>query len=119
MEDDKLNDLMRKELSVFSVKQLEETFNKIEEMDASTREAFCSEVAASRRVWESIIKYGLWNQYEILGRFSENTRMDDIARGGINALSVIYEFLKNLDTEHQERVIGSNDSYDEHKPISE
>lgn len=119
MDTKKINELIRNELKVFSVEQLEKTFQKIEDMDPGMREAYCSEVAGSRKIWESVIKYGMWNQYEILGRFSENARMDDIARGGINALSVIYEFLKTLDAEHQEKVIESDEDFDKNKPIPE
>ena len=119
MDSKKINELIRNELKIFSVESLEKAFRKVEDMDPNMREVFCSQIAANIKVFETIIKYGLWQQYEILGRFSENIRMDDIARGGINALSAIYDFLKQLESEHQEKVIESNEIFDNKKVIPE
>lgn len=119
MNESELNKKTEEQLKIFSIEDLQKTFNKVEDMDPAMRETFCTQVAVSMNILETIIKYGIWQQYEILGKFSPDVRMNDIARGGINALSVMHEFIKELKSEHDEKVANENEEFDPNKPIPE
>lgn len=112
-----LDQKTKEQIEVFSIEDLQKTFDKVEGMDPSMREVFCTQIAVNMNILETMIKYSIWQQYEILAKFSPNVRMNDIARGGINALSVMHEFIKELKAEHDEKVANENETFDPHNPL--
>ena len=114
-----LNQKTKEQIEVFSIEDLQKTFDKVEGMDPGMRDVFCSQVSVNMNILETVIKYAIWQQYEILAKFSDNVRMNDIARGGINALSVMHEFIKELDAEHKEKISQTNTKFEPNSPIPE
>lgn len=114
---ERLNELIRKELGIYSATDLESTFRSIEDLSGTNEKEFSLQVVAALPVLDNVIKWAIWGQYDLLAKFNED--YSALAKGGINALSVLQEFLRNVVAKYEQQLQDSKGEFDEHNPISE
>lgn len=117
MDQKKINELIRQELGIFSVKNLEETYHRLEDLSGRDEEEFGSRLASVKTIIDDIIKYGIWIQYDLLAKFDTDYSM--LAKGGINFGAVIQDFIHNIMTKYEADLKEKGESFDEHSPLGE
>lgn len=112
-----LNDLVRKELGIFNVGELDKISRRLNGMSESDFKAYAAQLAVVKNLIDDIIKYGIWLQYDLLAKFDIDYSM--LAKGGINALSVLKEYIDNIVAKHQSDIEESREIFNPHTPLPE
>jgi len=113
------NDLIRQELGVFSVKDLNEFFEKTEHLEPAKRKKWCRQIETSKELIYKLIKFSMWQHYEALGEFHDDLRKADWVRGGINSLIVLKEYVDEKAVEHEASLRDSQKPDDPNNPLPE
>ena len=119
METRQANDLIRKELGAFNVKDLNEFFNKTENLNENGRKNWCGEIDLVKEILYKLIKFSMWLHYEALREYHDDLRKADWVRGGINSIAVLKEYVDEMVAEHASNLQGDEKPEDPNNPLPE
>jgi hypothetical protein len=113
-------ELIRHELGVFSVKDLDEFCDSIEDFDnEAAQKRWAERIDIAKDTMLDLIKYSVWQQYKALSEFQTDPRMCDIIKGGINSLLVLKEYVDKKVSQHADNIKAEEKPTDPFNPLSE
>ena len=113
-------ELIRYELGVFSVKELDEFCNSIDDFDnEATQKRWAERIDMASETIFDLVKYSIWQQYKALGEFQTDLKMCDIIKGGINSLSVLKEYVDKKVAQHADNIKVEEKPTDPFNPLPE
>jgi hypothetical protein len=104
---------------VYSLKDFEASTRYLEDMSPTTREDTLGTLVASRHVWRPLLEGAMWESYARLAQFNEDSRLDDVNRGAVNAIVALLEGFERLCGEYESLQEQKRNPLDPNNPLPE
>lgn len=103
----------------YQAKELEEAFHKVEQLNNEELIEFDAKIAHIFPELELVLKYAMWSQYDLLAKINENSDLPNMARGGINVLDIVLQFIEGRKSDYLKRAHDRKEEHDTdiHSPI--